>query len=1156
MRIDQLDLIRYGKFTERSLALPQAARDFHVIVGPNEAGKSTLRSAIHHLLYGFPLRDPGYAFLHPLPDLRLGARLRHAQRELAFHRIKANRATLRRPDDSPLPDDALAPFLGGVEPRFFEQMFSLDHERLVRGGASILSAADEDVGQVLFESAAGIASLGEIRAELEQEANALWARRKSSARVYYQAEQACEEARQALRAASLRAKDWAQVHARVEELGALLQTALAEQARLRARRSVLQRVRRVAPLLATLDSEAARLAEHADAAELPPGAAATLDEAEPRLAAIAASRAHHLLLEQQAQQRLAQLHPDTALIELEPEIVALDELRLQYRAYPNDIEKRELEVRARWAVVTDLAAQLGWEHDGEQALAARMPSQPARAALARLARQREALMQARDGAARALRQKQRELQQARSELQGLPQGHVEPTLRAAMARARALGDTAAVLGELQGELRSREHALEVARKALVGAPTAPEELAAMLPPTREHVQALLEQQRRDELEAARLEQESRKVDERLAELAAAGRRMREQLHPVLPEHVRQARSERDQVWAGMRRDPSTTQAQAERYELLVAHSDALADERHDRAHDAAELQGLEQRAEALGLEREALRAHIDAVHAARARRDREWARLRDECRLPALSAQAAAEWLQVRERVLDAWQAVVATRQRVDGHVAAACAAAAALAAQLRAAGQPVDSDDLAVLLNQADEHVRRQDESRGERKSLEQQLGAASGELHALRDTASAADDAYRAWQDAWQRALADAGFVPDDDVAKVEASLDVIARIGENLASIRQIRAERIDTMRADLRDLQARAQALAVRVKPELAQRPASDVAAELRRGLAEARSIQADAEQARASLAAAAEALARADREEQHIRASLAPLLERAAVDGLGPLRAAIARSDARRGLQAALEHARKALLDQGDGLSLAALREEAAALDPGAVMAELARWDAEEEATVRRIPELSAALSSADAELRAMAGQADAATAEAKRQEALAQMADAAERFIKVHTAARLLGWSIERYRDARQGPLLAAASAIFSGLTLGSFERLMVDFDHQPPSLHGRRPDGAFVGVDGMSEGTRDQLYLALRLAALDMHLARAHALPFVADDLFINFDDRRSRAGLQALAQLSQRTQVLFLTHHEHMVDLVREVYGDAVNIVRLSSP
>ena len=86
-----------------------------------------------------------------------------------------------------------------------------------------------------------------------------------------------------------------------------------------------------------------------------------------------------------------------------------------------------------------------------------------------------------------------------------------------------------------------------------------------------------------------------------------------------------------------------------------------------------------------------------------------------------------------------------------------------------------------------------------------------------------------------------------------------------------------------------------------------------------------------------------------------------------------------------------------------------------------------------------------------------------------------------------------------------------------------------------------------------MSEGTRDQLFLALRLAALDLHLSQAHALPFVADDLFVNFDDLRSRAGLHALGELSRHTQVLFLTHHEHLVPVAREVFGDGLNVIHL---
>jgi len=102
-------------------------------------------------------------------------------------------------------------------------------------------------------------------------------------------------------------------------------------------------------------------------------------------------------------------------------------------------------------------------------------------------------------------------------------------------------------------------------------------------------------------------------------------------------------------------------------------------------------------------------------------------------------------------------------------------------------------------------------------------------------------------------------------------------------------------------------------------------------------------------------------------------------------------------------------------------------------------------------------------------------------------------------------------------------------------------------------ALEGQRSDGKLVGVSGLSDGTRDQLYLALRLAALEMHLDQSMPLPFIADDLFINYDDERSKAGFEALRELSEQTQVIFLSHHDHLIPTVQEVFGKQVNIVHL---
>src|SRR6185437_3993247 len=99
--------------------------------------------------------------------------------------------------------------------------------------------------------------------------------------------------------------------------------------------------------------------------------------------------------------------------------------------------------------------------------------------------------------------------------------------------------------------------------------------------------------------------------------------------------------------------------------------------------------------------------------------------------------------------------------------------------------------------------------------------------------------------------------------------------------------------------------------------------------------------------------------------------------------------------------------------------------------------------------------------------------------------------------------------------------------------------------DHDNVQLAGTRDDGRRVAVAGMSTGTADQLYLALRVAAVEDYLDHAEPMPFIADDLFINFDDKRATAGFRVLAELAKKTQVLFFTHHEHLLEVARKALG-----------
>lgn len=165
---------------------------------------------------------------------------------------------------------------------------------------------------------------------------------------------------------------------------------------------------------------------------------------------------------------------------------------------------------------------------------------------------------------------------------------------------------------------------------------------------------------------------------------------------------------------------------------------------------------------------------------------------------------------------------------------------------------------------------------------------------------------------------------------------------------------------------------------------------------------------------------------------------------------------------------------------------------------------------------------------------------------ADAQLARAEMESQAEAYLLKRAEAVMLRWAIERYRERRQNPLLRRAGALFDTLTLGRYVGLQVDAEAASPRLLGVAADRAtVVHVPAMSEGTVDQLFLALRIAAVEQSIAAGVCLPFLADDLFVNFDDTRARAGFRVLAELARSTQVLFFTHHAHLGPVAREVVG-----------
>ncbi|MFO7906289.1 MAG: hypothetical protein R6U98_26765 [Pirellulaceae bacterium] len=223
-------------------------------------------------------------------------------------------------------------------------------------------------------------------------------------------------------------------------------------------------------------------------------------------------------------------------------------------------------------------------------------------------------------------------------------------------------------------------------------------------------------------------------------------------------------------------------------------------------------------------------------------------------------------------------------------------------------------------------------------------------------------------------------------------------------------------------------------------------------------------------------------------------------------------------------------------------------ETAEQFDPDQVKADLTRLDEVIEELERELTKTSQAVGAHRTELGQMDVSGKAAEAQMQAEHLLASIRNHAEEYVRWQLASAVLSRAMERFRESNQGPVLSRAAELFSTLTLGSFSKLQADYDDSGNAvLVGVRPNGQTVGPTGMSDGTCDQLYLALRVALLESSLDGHEPLPFIVDDILIMFDDDRAAAALKVLSQLSEKTQVVFFTHHEHLVQIARNALDSA---------
>jgi uncharacterized protein YhaN len=136
-----------------------------------------------------------------------------------------------------------------------------------------------------------------------------------------------------------------------------------------------------------------------------------------------------------------------------------------------------------------------------------------------------------------------------------------------------------------------------------------------------------------------------------------------------------------------------------------------------------------------------------------------------------------------------------------------------------------------------------------------------------------------------------------------------------------------------------------------------------------------------------------------------------------------------------------------------------------------------------------------------------------------------------------------------------QPPVLRDASYWLARLTDGRHTAITTTIDEARLEVHDR--DGAVWKPERLSRGTREQVFLALRLALVRDLQRHGVQLPLVMDDALVNFDDERARAAARVLVEFVSdqhgERQMLVFTCHAH----VAAIFAAANATVRsLSDP
>lgn len=1159
MRIDRLELIACGPFTDLSLDLSQGNHGVHVIWGGNEAGKSSALRAVGDALFGFPDRNPGN-FKHPNESLKVGLTLRSADGlAVSFVRRKARQKSLRDAQtDQPLADDLLAPLLGSIDRDLFQKMFGLSHQSLVSGGEEMLKMGS-NIGQLLFSAAGSTSNVRKVVASLESDAEALFKPAGRNPRINAAIKALSELKAQLKKSQTPSAKVDAlqrDIKRLEDELASLQKT----QTALQIARHQLQTLQRLRVPLQQRDNLAAAFEEY-------------------RLTRRLSDRFDAIRQEAQNRRRTAEALMETARSRRERLNLSLDKPAVASTTVAHEKSIRELLERSGSyaAAVRDLPtrkikAEQKEQEANEQLQRIRPDLDLAEARRQKLSKslrsELDPLIQLHTKLETKASELRRDKADLEAELEGIEQRLSQIEASAIPESVLNLLDSLASLQASLTEWQRTQNAFDDLERELL------EELKELrLDPSRLKQAEPLKIPTIGELEQFEkdyevVQSERRRVVERLREqqekleqtsMSLASLRAQAGELPTLDD-LRAMRELRERAWQAIRKQlagEALSEAELEArlaelsaaslingYEQTVHHADSIADRLRQDAQAVAEKVQLSTELDFCKQRIESLRSEQKTIEDGwRDRLERwklTWDRFESIWESPKEARRWLDRWTNLSKR-MPKYRSEMTQRDRMQEAHRQTLERLAEAWRELFVDQQPPSSGPLDLLKQMSREVERRKKLAAEQQQLLERQRTTNETLARKNKHLDELASD-RSIWSEQWSQKVQQLGLPSDASVARAQQVLQELGELESLLEElfgpeklferIQQMEHEKL-TFESEVRELEKQCGRKDSGASPLEVLRQLSLECEAAKRAQEQWELDQSELKRTEDEIEGLLSKLREAEKTLQELCEEAGCEREEQLSDSWQAFQRLREIEQKQRDNRDEIERVAEGM-DLDDAAKL--LRERSAA----EMAADLEQTERNLRDAAQRVGDCQEQLGSLRSELKAIGSGTDAITLQSQIHQSSAQLEADSREWLRLKTAGFLLRRAMEQFQEQHQGPLLKRAGEIFSRLTLGSFAGLAVNYDDGEPELVGSRGH-ELVKVSGMSAGTADQLYLSLRLAYLDQWLRKSEPIPLIVDDILITFDDRRAAATLEVLAEFSELTQVILFTHHEHVVELAK---------------